>query len=174
MKVDDFFYFGKVGKPKGFKGDVNLIIDKDAPFVPDELSEVMVLVGKKLVPYPLVKYQVSVKGNALGKFEGFETDNDVDRVKNMSLYLPKTLLPNLKEDEFYLHELVDCILFDKTKGEIGKITEVNNQTTQTLLFVDFEKDEIVIPFVDDFIVEVKTQEKKVVLDLPPGLIDLNE
>ena len=53
MKVDDCFYFGKVGKAKGFKGDVNLIIDKDVPFVPESLNEVFVLVGRKLVAYPL-------------------------------------------------------------------------------------------------------------------------
>ncbi len=174
MKVDDCFYLGKVGKAKGFKGDVNLIIDKDAPLVPESLNEVFVLVGRKLVAYPLEKYQVTVKGNALGKFEGLESDNDVDRVKNMSLYLPKEMLPNLEENEYYLHDIVDCILFDETNGEIGKITEVNTQTTQTLLFVEYNQDEITVPFVDDFIVEVNTANKKVVLDLPPGLIDLNE
>lgn len=174
MKVDDCFYFGKIGKPKGFKGEVNLIISKDCPFTPEELTEVFVQVGNKLVNYPLTKYIVSPKGNALGKFEDMNSDIDVNRIKNMSLYLSKELLPQLDDDEFYLHDVVGCILHDETKGEIGEILEINTQTAQTILFVDFKGDEIVIPFVEDFIVEINTKNNKVILNLPPGLIDLNE
>ena len=174
MKVEDCFYFGKIGKPKGFKGEVNIIIDKDAPIAPTSLDEVLVLVGKKLVPYPFTQFKLTPKGNALARFEGMSSDADVNRVKNMSLYLSKSLLPTLDKDDYYLHDLVSCKLIDKKTGEIGIINEVNNQTAQTILFVDTEKEEIVIPFVDDFIVKIDTDSKEVILDLPEGIIDLNE
>ena len=35
------FYFGKIGKPKGFKGEVNIIIDKDSPITPESLKEII-------------------------------------------------------------------------------------------------------------------------------------
>ena len=84
------------------------------------------------------------------------------------------MLPELDSEEFYMHELVGCTLFDKQKGEIGEITEINNQTAQTIMFVEYQNEEIIIPFVDDFIVEINTDEKKVIFDLPEGIIDLNE
>jgi len=174
MKVDDCFYFGKIGKPKGFKGEVNVIIDKDSPIMPETLEEIHVLVGRKLVLYPFSSFKLNHKGNALAKFEGMNSDEDVNRIKNMSLYLPKEMLPNLEEDDYYLHDLVDCKLINKSTGEVGTINEVNTQTAQTLLFVDTENDEIVIPFVEDFIVKIDTSNKEVTLDLPEGIIDLNE
>lgn len=174
MKVEDCFYFGKVGKPKGFKGEVNIIIDNDSPIEPESLDSVYVLIGRKLVSYPLSHYKLNPKGNALGKFEGLNSDDDINRIKNLSLYLPKEMLPELDSEEFYMHELVGCTLFDQQKGEIGEITEINNQTAQTIMFVEYQNEEIIIPFVDDFIVEINTDEKKVVFDLPEGIIDLNE
>tara|TARA_Y100000589_G_scaffold292322_1_gene296401 strand:+ start:295 stop:819 length:525 start_codon:yes stop_codon:yes gene_type:complete len=174
MKIEDCFYFGKIGKPKGFKGEVNIIIDKNTPLLPDNLNEIFILVGKKLINYPLSSFKTTPKGNALAKFEGMTSDSDVNRIKNLSLYLTKKMLPILKDNEYYLHDLVGCILIDKTFGEVGVINEVNNQTGQAILFVKTPSDEIVVPFVDEFIITVNTAKKEVNLDLPHGIIDLNE
>ena len=114
MKIEDCFYFGKIGKPKGFKGEVNIIIDKNTPLLPDNLNEIFILVGKKLINYPLSSFKTTPKGNALAKFEGMTSDSDVNRIKNLSLYLTKKMLPILKDNEYYLHDLVGCILIDKT------------------------------------------------------------
>tara|TARA_Y100000766_G_scaffold214032_1_gene185746 strand:+ start:2125 stop:2649 length:525 start_codon:yes stop_codon:yes gene_type:complete len=174
MKIEDCFYFGKIGKPKGFKGEVNIIIDKSTPISPKSLNKVLILVGKKLVPYPLSTFKITSKGNGLGKFVGINSELDVNRIKNFSVYLPKKILPKLKKDEFYLHDLVGCTLTDEKYGTVGIINEVNNQTSQTILFVETETDEIVIPLVDDFIVHINTSKKEVNLDLPEGIINLNE
>ena len=99
---------------------------------------------------------------------------DVNRIKNLSIYLSKEILPALKDNEYYLHDLVGCVIIDKTFGKVGVINEVNNQTGQTILFVETQNDEIVIPFVDDFIIDINTSKKEVNLDLPKGIIDLNE
>lgn len=174
MKKDDCFYFAKIGKAKGYKGEVNLIIDKDAPILPEDLDILHILVGKKLVPYPLDSYFLTPKDNGIIKFTGLDSDTDVDRVKNMSVYLPKELLPELDNDEVYQHELVGCLLIDEVHGEIGKITEINTQTAQALLFVEYKGDEIMVPYVDAFISEIKKSEKIVNVNLPEGIIDLND
>lgn len=174
MKIEDCFYFGKIGKPKGFKGEVNIIIDKNSPISPATLNEIFILVGKKLVNYPISSFKTSPKGNAIVKFEGITSDTDVNRIKNLSIYLPKKLLPDLEKNEYYLHDLVGCTLIDETFGKVGIINEVNNQTSQTILFVETQNDEIVIPFVHEFILAVNTSKKEVNMDLPEGIINLNE
>lgn len=174
MKIKDCFYFGKIGKPKGFKGEVNIIIDKSSPILPKKLNYVLILIGKKLINYPLSNYNITIKGNALGKFDGMKCDTDVNRIKNLSIYLPKEILPKLSEDKYYLHDLLGCTLIDKNFGVIGIISEVNSQTSQTLLFVETSKNEVIVPFVDEFIVNVNTSKKEVNLDLPEGILNLND
>ena len=174
MKIEDCFYFGKIGKAKGLKGDVNIIIDKDSPVLPDKLDKLYIKVGKKLVLYPLTKYSITPKDNAIGKFEGINSDSDVDLIKNMSIYLPKIDLPELDEDDYFIHDLEGCKIIDSIMGEIGTISEVNTQTVQTLLFVDTKSGEIIIPLAKEFIVEIDTNSKTIKLNLPEGLIDLND
>jgi len=65
-------------------------------------------------------------------------------------------------------------LIDSTRGEIGRITEVNTQTEQTLLFVNYEGKEIIIPFAEDFIMDINHSSKTITLNLPEGLIHLND
>lgn len=174
MKVEDCFYFAKLGKAKGFKGEQHLIIDKETPFTPNELKEVWVLVGKKLVSYPLSKYRLNPKNNADIQVTGFNTDEDVERVKNMGVYLPKTMLPELDEEDYYLHELVEVEIHDDKLGFIGVINEVNSQTAQTLLYVTTKKDEVMIPLVDAFVIKLDKKENKLFTNLPEGILDLNE
>ena len=83
-------------------------------------------------------------------------------------------MPDLEKNEYYLHDLVGCTLIDETFGKVGVINEVNNQTSQTILFVETQNDEIVIPFVHEFILAVNTSKKEVNMDLPEGIINLNE
>lgn len=174
MKKDDCFYFGKIGKAKGYKGELNLIIDKDSPILPENLNTAYLLIGKKLVEYSMEDYLLTPKGNAIVNFTGFSSDEDAERIKNLSVYLPKSLLPELDEDEVYQHDLLDCVIIDEKIGEIGPITEINTQTAQTLLFVDYNGTEIMIPYVDAFILQINKKEKQVHVELPEGIVDLND
>ncbi|MBI34415.1 MAG: 16S rRNA processing protein RimM [Flavobacteriales bacterium] len=174
MKTEDCFYFGKIGKPKGFKGEVNIIIDKSAPISPSSLNEVLILIGKKLINYPLKSYKLSPKGNAIAQFEDINSESDVNRIKNLPIYLPKRILPELGDSDYYLHDLVDCTVTDLKYGEIGIVREVSTQTSQIILFIETKKDEIVVPFVNDFIINVNTSNKEINLNLPEGIISLNE
>lgn len=174
MKVEDCFYFAKLGKAKGFKGEQHLIVDKETPFTPQNLDELWVLVGKKLVNYPLSKYRLNPKNNADIHVTGFTSDEDVERVKNMGVYLPKTMLPELDEEDYYLHELVNVEIHDTNLGFVGTINEVNSQTAQTLLYVTTDKTEVMVPLVDAFVVKLDKVDKKLYTDLPEGILDLNE
>ncbi|MBL56906.1 MAG: 16S rRNA processing protein RimM [Flavobacteriales bacterium] len=174
MKIEDCFYFGKIGKSKGFKGEVNIIIDKDSPILPQDLDGVYIEIGNKLIFYPLERFKITIKNNGLGKFEGINSDNDVERIKNRAIYLSKTNLPPLQKNDFFLHDLEGTKLIDSIRGEIGRITEVNTQTEQTLLFVNYEGKEIIIPFAEDFIMDINHSSKTITLNLPEGLIHLND
>ncbi len=44
---------------------------------------------------------------------------------------------------------------------------------QTLLSIVYGGEEVLIPLVDDFIVDIKPRKKELYLDLPEGLLNLN-
>lgn len=89
-----------------------------------------------------------------------------------SLYLPLDLLPELKGDQFYFHEVVGFTAVDKEFGEIGTITYVNDSNTQAIFEIDRDGNQVLIPMVDDFIKKVDREAKQMHFELPEGLIDL--
>ena len=65
--------------------------------------------------------------------------------------------------------------FEETKGYVGEIVEVREMPTQYLIVVETEKGEqVLIPFVEDFIVDIDEAEGVIYMDLPAGLVDMSE
>ena len=64
---------------------------------------------------------------------------------------------------------------DETKGYVGEIVEVREMPTQYLIVVETEEGEqVLIPFVEDFIVDIDEAEGVICMDLPAGLVDMSE
>ena len=64
---------------------------------------------------------------------------------------------------------------DETKGYVGEIVEVREMPTQYLIVVETEEGEqVLIPFVEDFIVDIDEAEGVIYMDLPAGLVDMSE
>ena len=71
--------------------------------------------------------------------------------------------------------IVGFVVEDETYGEVGEIVEVREMPTQFLIVVeDAEGEQVLIPFVEDFLVEIDEAEGVIYMDLPEGLIDLSE
>ena len=57
-------------------------------------------------------------------------------------------------------------------GKIGNAINVNDQTSQPVLIVEKNDKEIMIPLIDEFLVEVDRKEKKLIFELPEGITNL--
>ena len=56
-------------------------------------------------------------------------------------------------------------------GDIGTISDVREMPAQDLLVVTAPGGEVLVPFVEDFIVEFDDAERVLYMDLPDGLVD---
>jgi 16S rRNA processing protein RimM len=56
--------------------------------------------------------------------------------------------------------------------EVGRITEISHLPSQDLFVVERpDGTEVLIPFVEEIVVEIDLAEQRAVVDPPPGLID---
>lgn len=83
---------------------------------------------------------------------------------------------DFEEGASYASErIVGFVVEDEEYGEVGEIVEVREMPTQYLIVVEGEAGEqVLIPFVEDFIVDVDEAEGVIYMDLPAGLIDTSE
>jgi 16S rRNA processing protein RimM len=172
MKKEDCFYLGKIVKKYSFKGELLAKLDTDEPELYDTLDAIFVDLKGQLVPFFIENSQLH-KSNLLRlKLEDVSNEGDADALLKCDLYLPLDLLPPLKGNKFYFHEVIGFKIRDKSFGEVGIIKAVNDTTAQALFEVDRDGTELLIPMHDEFILELNREEKTILMDLPDGLIDL--
>lgn len=173
MQKEDCFYLGKIVKKYSFKGEVILKLDTDEPDIYENLNAVFLDLGQNLLPF-FIEKSLLQKGNQLRiQFEDVNNEADADAILKTDVYLPLNLLPKLTGDQFYFHEVIGFTLEDTHYGEVGIISSINDKTAQALFVIEKDESEILIPMIDDFIKKIDRKNKKVIVETPEGLIDMN-
>jgi 16S rRNA processing protein RimM len=106
------------------------------------------------------------------KLDIVDNEDKANQLLKSKVYLPMKDLPPLEGNKFYFHEVIDFNVIDQAIGDLGNIFEINDQTSQPILIVKKNDKKIMIPLVDEFIVELNKKEKKIIFNLPEGLTEL--
>lgn len=173
MQKKDCFYLGKITKKFSFKGEVLIWLDTDEPELYDEMESVFVDINNNLVPFFIESSSIHRNDFLRVKFEDVNDEEQADGLLGKQVYLPLTMLPELDGDKFYFHEVIGFEIEDKTLGTVGKIESINDTSAQPLFEVKQGSREILIPMIDQFLVKVDRENRKILMDLPEGLVDLN-
>ena len=172
MTKDDCFYLGQIVSKFSFKGELQIKLDTDEPELYENLESIFVDYRNKLIPFFVEKSNLQKSNLLRVKLEEVDEEADADDLLKREVYLPLSQLPQLGDNQFYYHEIIDYKAVDETHGNIGCIKFVNDQTMQALFFIDFKGKEIIIPVNDRFIQKVDKEEKTIYFKTPEGLIDM--
>ncbi len=172
MRKDDCFYLGKIAKKFSFKGEVLIYLDTDEPEMYEDLESVFVEFNKNLVPFFIENSQLHKNDFLKVRFEDVDNEEKADELIGREVYLPLSMLPKLEGNKFYYHEVIGFDVIDMRLGNIGKIVSINDSAAQPLFEIEKDSIEILIPMIDNFIVEVNRNNKSITLNTPEGLVDL--
>ena len=172
MRKEDCFYLGKIAKKFSFKGEVLVYLDTDEPELYENMESVFVEFNKNLVPFFIENSSLHKNDFLRVQFEDVDSEEEADSIIGCEVYLPLSMLPKLEGNKFYFHEVIGFEIEDKRLGIFGKIVSINDTTAQPLFEVLNGEVEMLIPMVDHFLVKIDRENKKVVMDLPEGLIEM--
>jgi 16S rRNA processing protein RimM len=133
---------------------------------------VFVECNKHLVPFFIETSSIHKNDFLRVRFEDVTTEEEAEALLGNDIYLPLSMLPKLSGNKFYYHEVIGFEVEDQRLGVVGKIQSVNDSTAQPLFEVLNGGIEILIPMIDHFLVQIDRENKKVVMDLPEGLIEM--
>jgi 16S rRNA processing protein RimM len=172
MRKEDCFYLGKIAKKFSFKGEVLIYLDTDEPELYENMESVFVEFNKNLIPFFIENSSLHKNDFLRVQFEDVDSEEEADSIIGCEVYLPLSMLPKLEGNKFYFHEVIGFEIEDKRLGIFGKIVSINDTTAQPLFEVLNGEVEMLIPMVDHFLLKIDRENKKVVMDLPEGLVEM--
>jgi 16S rRNA processing protein RimM len=175
MTLSDTFELGYIIRSHGLKGEVLVALDTDDPEAYEDTAVLYLLLKQGLVPYKVERFNLQKQGEqAIVKLKGIDRIEDTEGLKGTKLYLPAEALPALDDDQFYYHDIVGYTVIDRNlDGDVvGTVGEVYEMPQQVMLGVLVNGVEALVPLNDDFLVKIDKPNKRIIMQLPDGLIDV--
>ena len=166
---------GVIRKAHGVRGEASVEPWTDSPDRFDELESVTLVSPDERETREAAVESVRIHaGRALIKFAGIESPEEVQQLHNWTVEIPESEARALEEDEYYLHDLVGLTLVDAEGRERGVVTETYEGGGGILLNVKrADGREFELPFAADLCTEIDLEGKRMIVNLPEGIEDLD-
>jgi 16S rRNA processing protein RimM len=110
-------------------------------------------------------------GTLVFKFRGVDTISDAEQLYGCEVRIPASERTALDEGEYFQDDLIGCEVVDRRTGQtMGRVTAWDDGGGSGLLVVD---DHLLVPFARSICVEIDPAAKRIAVELPEGLKDLN-
>lgn len=172
MSPTPAYLVARIGKPHGLRGEVTVQVHTDNPqdrFVPGaEFGTDPPERG----PLTLASVRVH-QGTYLLGFAGVPDRTAAESLRDIRLV---TTEADAEEDEgWYEEDLLGFAVVLTDGTVVGEVGALHTRPVQDLLEVRLDRGgEALVPFVAELVPEVDEEARRVVIDPPPGLLDLGE
>jgi 16S rRNA processing protein RimM len=168
---DGYFLLGKIIRTHGYKGGLKAIFDVDEPREYQEIEMLFLEVKGQLIPW--VVDDIHFENNKANlKLTDVKDMEGAEKLVGCFIYLPVELLPKLRGNKFYYHEVVGFRVHDEAHGDIGVIDRVVELPNNPLFAIKFGDKEILLPISDEIILKVDRKKKSIDVRAPLGLIEI--
>jgi len=168
---EGYFLLGKIIRTHGYKGGLKAIFDVDQPQEYRELEMLFIEVRDQLIPWMIENLHFE-KNKANLKLTDLHDMEGAEKLVGCFIYLPVELLPKLKGNTFYYHEVTGFKVYDEVHGDIGMIDRVIDLPNNPLFAVTFGEKEILLPISDEIILKVDRKKKRIEVRAPEGLVEI--
>jgi len=172
---DDEVVVARIGKPHGLRGEVTVQLHTDDPDARLAIGSVLATQAAQGsgVPQALTIRSTRVhQGIWLLAFEEVPDRTGADSLRGTRLVAAPAF--EKEDDGWYEDELVGLPVLTRDGTRIGAVTGLEVGPAQDLLVVSLDTGgDAYLPFVEAIVPEVDTKRGRVVVDPPPGLLELN-
>jgi len=128
------------------------------------------------------------QGRIVLHLAGIDSITQAETLSGLDVIVPAAERLELEDDATYISDLIGCMLFDHADPlvtiALGVVTDVYFATTPDggrrledaapILAVETPAgDEVLVPFVKAFLIELDPAARRIDMNLPPGLADVN-
>jgi len=171
LPAGDWVAIAVLGKPHGNRGEITALALSSKPERYETLESVF-LSNSSGTPKPFEVESAWFHDGALVlKFRGVDSISEAEELAGAEVLIPASERAALDPGEYFQSDLVGCEVQERGAGEaLGRVAAWEDSGGNGLLVLD---NGLLIPFVRAICKEIDTASKRILVDLPEGLKDLN-
>jgi 16S rRNA processing protein RimM len=163
----------QLGKTRGIRGEITAVALSSKPERYESLTGVRLFVpgGDPTGTAYRVESTWFHGPTLVFKLQGVDSIDDAEALYGSEVCVPVAERAPLDAGEYFQSELVGCEVTDRRSGEsLGRVTAWDDSGGSGLLVVNGS---LLIPFARSICVEIDPAARRIVVELPDGLKDLN-
>ena len=190
----------RILRPRGNKGEVAAQLLTDFPERLTKLTEVFLGASGRAGAEPRLTLLKSCwlsqnhKGQGVFHFEGCNSISEAEKFRGLDVLLPIEKRVPLSAGQYFLDDLIGCLVFENfaepsivssspcslatAPSLLGVVKDVQipgeGMAGTPILVVDTSAGEILVPLAEDICRRIDTAARRIDVELPEGLRDLNE
>jgi len=170
----NYIQIGFTKKTHGISGEVKVIVEE--PYEDLFLDADRVFLEIKGVKQPFFIKSIRGGGDLIVLFEDVANREEALALQSRAVFLPEEEVPQdlqeMPDDELEYGRIVGYQLQDQFLGDIGLVQEVIAMPQQEMAVVVWNGREVLVPLNEQFVVSLDDRTKKVLVNLPEGLLSL--
>lgn len=164
MITSSHFQLGYVAKAHGLRGEVVVRTFDPASEALFEVERVFVRRKDGTEQELRVEAARTAGKDLLVTFEEIPAREEAERLVGSTVFVLRDDLPPPEEGEFFQGDLIGLEAVDETHTVVGRVEEIwNTGEVPTLVIRAPGKEELLLPFVDEFVGEVDLEKRRVVV-----------
>ena len=157
-----------LGRTRGNRGEITALALSSKPERYQALRDVYLFGGGE--PHQIESAWFH-DGILILKFRGIDTISDAEKLVGAEVRIPASQRIPLEPGEFFQTDLIGCEVVERKTGQsLGHVTRWEDSGGCGMLIVE---NELMIPFARSICVEIDPAARRIAVELPEGLKDLN-
>ena len=172
--MEDLYQVGSITQTHGIRGEVKVFPLTDDISRFKNMKNLLLDGGKDGYISLEVENARPQKNLVILKFKGIDNINDIEKYKGQGLYVTKENRVELKDDEYFIADLIGCEVYVDTDSDkkFGTISDVLETGANDVYEITLENGKIVlVPAIKECILNVDIEGGRVDIHLLEGLMD---
>lgn len=170
---DAMITVGRVIRPHGRRGEVVVVPETDHAIKRFRPGAPLFRLQGAGVAAVEIRSSRALRDRWVVGFAGVGSIEEAESLRGIELKIPAGALPDLGPGGYYTHDLVGCEVETVSGAKVGRVEEVRFGHGAPLLVLQGPDGEVMVPLAEHICVSVDVTGRRIVIDPPDGLIELN-
>ena len=169
--MEDMLRVGVFANTHGVRGEIKVFPTTDDVTRFKKLKTLYLDKGAELMKLEVSSVRF-FKNMVIMKFKGIDNINDIEKYKGKDLLIERKQAVPLQENEYFICDIIGSKVVTEDGQEVGALKEVLQTGANDVYVVKTaEGKEVLLPVIDECVLDVDTDEKIVTVRLMAGIMD---